>query len=343
MRRYTSLLLAAFILLLIAVAGSAYLSGYADRAERAVNLPVIDVYTTLPAENAALLAAEYERFNQVRVNFVPISAEELVERINAGGSSLDGDMILSDSEILRKAAADGLLDSYISEAGDSVSENFKDTDGMWTGVWYDPVVFCVNRDYLKSLMVIPKTWPEMAAYPGGRIGITDFLAADASADVFFSLLTQYGDKETFKMLRQFHPKVVQYSKYLSTPVRMAGMNEVDVSIAVQSETLRYINEGYPLRIVYPEDGTAYILMATGMLKGYKNPVPARRFADWLLGDDAQLVLQSNNFFFVPTNPGTLASKQLAVRNIKLFESHVQFSSHDRHALLDRWVKNIRIN
>ena len=134
----------------------------------------------------------------------------------------------------------------------------------------------------------------------------------------------------FQLLRQMHPKVVQYAKYLSTPVRMAGMDEVDVSIAVQSETMRYINEGYPLKIIYPVDGTAYMLTGTGILKNAPQGAAARNFADWLLGDEAQLVLQRNNFYFVPVNPAALAYKTFAGKNIVLFTQPVDFSAQQRH-------------
>lgn len=342
MKRYTSLFLTAFALVLLAAASSVYLSGYADRTEQDKTLPVLTVYTTLPAEHAALLSAEYEKTNKVRVNFVPLSSEDMLSRLKDEAGKAKGDMLLADSQVLRRAAANGYLEPYVSETADSVSMEFRDGAGLWNGVWYDPVVFCANTDYLRSLPRIPETWSDLAGYHGVRIGITDFLASDASANLYFSLLAQYGEPTVFQLLRQMHPKVVQYAKYLSTPVRMAGMDEVDVSIAVQSETMRYINEGYPLKIIYPVDGTAYMLTGTGILKNAPQGAAARNFADWLLGDEAQLVLQRNNFYFVPVNPAALAYKTFAGKNIVLFTQPVDFSAQQRHELLDRWVKNIRI-
>ena len=342
MKRCTSLLLTAFVLVLLAAAGSVYLSGYADKTEQDKTLPVLTVYTTLPAEHAALLSAEYEKTNKVRVSFVPLTAADMIARLKDEAGKPKADMLLADSQVLRQAAAAGVLEPYVSETADSVSEEFRDASGQWNGVWYDPVIFCANADYLRSLPRIPETWSDLAGYHGVRIGITDFLASEASANLYFSLLAQYGEPTVFQLLRQLHPKVVQYAKYLSTPVRMAGMDEVDVSIAVQSETLRYIHEGYPLKIIYPVDGTAYMLTGTGILKNAPQAALARNFADWLLGDEAQLVLQKNSFFFVPVNPATLAYKTFAGKNIILFSQQADYSAQQRHDLLDRWVKNIRI-
>ena len=342
MRRYTSLLLTAFILVLLVVAGSAYLAGSSDRTEKTKTVQSLTVYTTLPAEHAALLAEEYEKTNKVRVNFVPLAEKDLLQKLQTKDGEAEGDMVLADQATLRRAAADGSFAPYTSENSDSIAEQFKDADGYWTGVWYDPVVFCVNRDYLRSIPRIPNTWSALAGFTGVRIGLTDFLASDAASNLFFSMMAQFGDTTTYQILRQLHPKVVQYAKYLSTPVRMAGMGEVDVSIAVQSETLRYINDGYPLQIIYPADGTAYMLTGMGILKNSRNSTAAKEFAEWLIRDDAQLVLQKNTFFFVPVNPATLAYKTFAGKNIILFDQPQEFSAEQRHSLLDRWVKNIRL-
>jgi len=342
MKRYTMLLLTAFTLVLLVAAGNVYLAGYADQTEQTKPLKTITAYTTLPAEHAALLAAEYEKTSRVRVNFVPLTAADLLQRLQKEAAAPQADLVVADSCVLRQAAGRGELIPYVSEQTDSVPEDFKDTDGTWTGLWYDPIVFCVNRDYLLSLPRIPQTWPELAGYPGVRIGITDFLAADASANLYLSMVAQYGEPAALQLFRTMHPKVVQYAKYLSTPVRMAGMGEVDVSIAVQSETLRYIGDGYPLKIVYPTDGTAYMLTGAGLLKDEAHGAAARNFVEWLLGDEAQLALQKNNFFFVPTNPATLAYKTFAGKNIILFDHPQQFTAAERHRLLDGWVKNIRL-
>jgi len=295
MRRYTSLLLTAFLLFILVVAGSAYFAG-ARHDDRSRPLREIVVYTTLPAEHAAILTNAYEASHNVRVNFVPLAAGELMKRLQSQAES-EGDgvssLVLADKDTLNKAAVSGFLTPYLSEAGDQVPEAFRHPDGYWVGVWYDPIVFCMNKDYLLNLPLVPDTWKELAAQPKVRIGITDFLAADASANLFLSMLAQFGDAATYDIWRQIHPKVVQYARYLSNPVRQAGMGEVDVAIAVESEAVRYMQGGYPLKIVYPADGTAAMITGTGIAYRAKNTdaAAAKEFADWLLSDEAQQALQ----------------------------------------------------
>ena len=346
MQRYTSLFLTAFLLLLVVITGSGYLAG-ADQTQGGKPLQEITAYTTMPAETATVLTSAYEKQCGVRVNFVPLSSEDVLKRLEeqaAGSGDGEAALVVADSSVLTRAAAAGTLLPYMSEAGDQVPERFRHIEGFWIGVWYDPVVFCVNQDYLKTLMVVPDTWQALAQAQQVRIGVTDFLAAEASANLFCSMVAQYGDVATMDIWRQIHPKVVQYAHYLSNPVRQAGMGEVDLSIAVESETLRYIHDGYPLRVIYPADGTSAIVTGTGIAfkASSVDETAAKQFADWLLSDEAQQALQSRGFYFLPTNPGTLAYKGFAGKNMVLFSVEPNFSPEKRHELLDRWVKEIRL-
>ena len=342
MRRYTSLLLTAFALFLVVLCGSAYLAG-ADDARKQRPMREVVAYTTLPAANVEILSTEYEKSSRVRVNFVPLSRTEILERFKEQNTG-DAAIVLADRETLDEASREGFFTPYVSEAGDAAADAFKHRDGLWTGVWYDPVVFCANRDYLRQQMMIADTWVGLSELNGARIGVTDFLAAEASANLLISMIGQYGDAAAYQIWRKIHPHVVQYAKYLNNPVRQAGMGEVDISVAVQSEVLRYLNDGYPLKVIYPADGTAYMLTGTGIAKSAsaEQAAAAKEFADWLLSDEAQQALQKNGFYFMPTNPATLAYKSFAGKNLVLFDQNVGFTPQERHEFLDRWVKYIRL-
>ena len=347
MRRYTILLLTSFMLILSLAAGMTIPVG-ADKNNRSVPLKELTAYTTLPPEHVALLSEAYEREHQVRINFVPLSSKDLIQQLRDDAVSdptvvTTSDIVLADSAVLERADELNLLKLYVSETNDAVKPAFKDEDGAWTGVWYDPVVFCVNRDYLKTIVDIPDTWAMLADYRNVRVGITDFLAADASANLMFQMIGQFGDAAAYDILNKLHPKVIQYAKYLSNPVRQAGMGEVDISIAVESETLRYMQHGYPLKIIYPADGTAFMLTGVAISSVDDGRLgAAAEFSDWLLSDEAQLVLQKNDFYFVPTNPQTLAYKKFAGKNLRLFDVNRPFNEQQRHYYLDQWVKQIRL-
>lgn len=340
MRRYTPLFLIAFILSVAILLGNLYMSGYADNQTEKVRKS-ITVYTTVPVEKAAVLAEEYEKDANIAVHFIFMNEEELLVRLKKDKGQAD--MVLAGKETLIKAAALDVFSRYTSEHTDIVADRFKDESGAWVGVWYDPIVFCANRDYLKTLPVVPDSWKALAEMKGCRIGVTDFLASSASSNLLYTFIAEYDEIRAFALMRQLHPKVVQYAKYLSTPVRMAGMGEADISIAVQSESLRYMNDGFPIALVYPAEGTAYTLTGAAILKNSANKAEGIEWLHWLLSDEAQMCLQKNKFFFVPTNQMTIAYKFFKGKNLTLFENYSDLTSEQKDAVLDRWIKNIRLN
>lgn len=98
MKRYTALLCIAFLLLIVVVTGSAYLADVGEK-NNPKTLKSISVYTTLPAENASILATEYEREHHVRVNFIPLAGDEILNRLHTEtGGDNQAALIVADRE-----------------------------------------------------------------------------------------------------------------------------------------------------------------------------------------------------------------------------------------------------
>lgn len=341
MRRYQPLLLIAFFLLVTIISGSTYLSGYADK-QNPENVKSITVYTTLPIEQVAVLAQEYEKTQHIRVNVMPLPEQELLSQLKLKRVENGADIIIANNKVLEQAKKNNILLPYTSEQTDIVPQRFIDESNYWTGLWYDPIVFAINQDFLKSIPKVPNKWNEIVQDPKYRICLTDFFAADASANLFFTLISANGEGATFSYLQKIHPQIVQYAKFLATPVRMVGMGEADIAIATQSETLRYINDNFPITIVYPEDGTSFLLTGVGLVANTKHETEAKQFIDWLLQDAAQNILVQNNFYFIPSNPESLVYKNYATKNIKLLENKETFTTEQKSQLLDKWVKTVRL-
>lgn len=371
MRRYLPILLMACFLIVSVIAGSYYVAGYAGD-QSAANIPSITLYTTLPTEQVNVIAQEYEKNTHVVIRIVPLSEQELAAKLQIESSSPRADIILANSSILQQARKTGELIPYTSEIMDIIPDRFQDPGNYWTGVWYDPIIWAANQDYLRQRGQDPAKWSDLVtdeniqssqdaqdpklpknaktASPrdpllkgaGLRIGLTDFLAADAAANLLYTFAAVYGEEKTLDYLGKLHPNVIQYAKFLATPVRMAGMGEVDVAVAVQSEALRYIRNGFPLKILYPADGTAYLLTAAALVKGGPHTAEAKQFMEWLVQDAAFLALEKNDYFFIPANPDTHAYKEYADKDLKLFVKEKELSGEQQRKLLDKWVQTVRL-
>jgi len=343
MRRYLPLLLMSFFLVVLVIVGTTLLAGHAGN-QNLENPKKIVVYTTLPLEQVTVLASEYEKRTGVKVILVPLAPTDVTAKVKHElGTERAADLVLAYRTTLQELKKNKLATAYSSETTDVVPAQFSDSDCTWVGIWYDPIVFAANKDFIKNLPQAPTRWSDLSDNNNYRLVITDFLAADASANLLYTMAEVNGETDTLSYFAKLHPKIIQYVKFLRTPPRMAGMGEADIAIAVQSETLRYVKEGFPVQIIYPEDGTAYLLSGIALAAKAPHDAEAKRFIDWLLHNIAQNTLHQNHFYFVPTNPEIKAYKELNADKITLFKYQDNLSPEQKAKLLDLWMHTVRLN
>lgn len=304
------------------------------------NVVVLDIGTTLPTEQLNIIAAEYEKKAAVKLNFVNYSETELL--YNAQQILPQLDLLLTNKETLIALEPQRKFQPIDSALLSAIPKRFKDKNCRWVGLWYDPLIFCINNDYLKTLEQVPDSWQALSDIKGIRIAITDFFANEDAAKLLFTMIAEYDELNTFRLFNKLHNNIVQYAKYPSVPVRMASLGEVDLAIVYQSDTIRYFNDNFPITLLYPSDGTSYILTGAAIVDTSVNSEQANDLVQWLLSDYVQLSLQANNYFFVPTNPAILAFNAYLKNGVELFDNYSTLTVIEKQQVLDRWVKNIRL-
>ena len=226
MRRHSLFVMMTILLAAITVAGAAYLSSPSRGAERR-SMQEITAYTSLPAEAAMALSEEYEKEYNIRVNFVQLSSEQILDRLkeqSQGSGSGKISLVLAQRETLDRAAAAGYLVPYVSEKSDQVTEAFRHPAGYWTGVWYDPIVFAVNQDYLRTHLDLPNSWQMLARQRDIRIGTTDFMAADAASNLLYSMIAEYGEQQAFDTWRRIQSNIMNLCFFRRKLMKKLGLH-----------------------------------------------------------------------------------------------------------------------
>lgn len=342
MRRYLLLYLSAVFVFCVFLLGGIL---WMEQADQKTEIPFdkqITVYTTLPQEEAILLATGYQRAYRIKVDLIYMTDEELLARFDTPAEKESPDAILASADTLTRLAKKDLFRPLANGSFDLVPTYLKSQDGQWTGVWYDPFVIGLNRDFMMKLSPVPSGWNDIVRPHELRVVVTDFLMADASAHFFLSFMKKNGQIATYDWLDRLHPNIVSYAKYLSTPSRTIGIGDADAAITLQSEAIRYIHDGFPITIVVPNEGTPYLLTACGVLEQSRLSDEAAAFAGWLLTEEAQLILNDQNYFFVPTNPTLPSYQAFTYQTENLWESAPFLTEKAKYQLLDKWVQEIRL-
>ncbi len=342
MRRYLLFGLSAiFIFCTVLLSGIIWI-GHADQQNEIPFDQEITVLSTIPQDQAALLSSAYQRLYHVKINIVNLTEDELLSRLEPSQTNLAADVLLAPSSTLEKVVQTDMLAAIYTEETGLVPYQMKHDNGLWVGIWYDPIVIGLNRDFMVKLSPVPHDWEDVARPHELRVVMTDFLMADASAHFLFTLITEHGEKNTYTWLKNLHPNIISYAKSLSTPSSMIGIGEADAAITLQSEAIRYIHNGFPISIVHPQSGTAYYLTGCAIFKDSQLKEDATKFQRWLLTEEVQMILQEQNFFFVPTNPSLPSHNTFTYKAEILWETNPFLTKEEKYHLVDTWVQEIRL-
>ena len=250
----------------------------------------ITVYTAYEEDEIAdYVAAAEAAMPDLKVNVLRLSTGTLAARLIAEAQNPQADMVWGqaitatmDPQILDQ------LEPYAAKGVEVLDARYRDADNRWFAPTGYMGTFCVNTERLAAKgLTMPKSWKDLED-PGFKdeILMPDPTSSGTGYLHVISLLQGLGAEEGWAQLERVDKNIAQYTSSGSKPCKSARAGEYTVGISLAITGIQSIEAGYPLAVVFPEEGTGYELEAAGMMKASKNKEDVKRFMDWLLTADA---------------------------------------------------------
>lgn len=301
----------------------------------------IAAYTTLDEPLARAVFEAFEKDTGIKVEWVRLSTGETVarleaERKNPQASIWYGGVGLGHIEAKKK----GLTTPYFSPAAAAIPANFKDKNGYWTGIYAGPLCFACNVNRLKDLgLEAPTSWIDLTRPEyKGHIQMANPTTSGTAYNVIATVVQLWGEEKAFEYLKALHTNISQYTKSGSAPGKAAALGEIPIGIGYAHDQVKLINEGYPLKITFPSEGTGYEVASISLIKGGPQLETAKRLYDWALGERAAAVYASTfvvPFVDVPLKPGAVP-----ISKVKTIDQDDEWAGQNRDRLLERWMNEI---
>lgn len=294
--------------------------------------------TDLPSELIEPLKKSFYDSKKISVEINYINQENL----NNSNSDIfkNSDVIITSQENLNKLKSMKKLYKFTSEKTDTVLNIFKDKDNYWTGIWINPTVFIINKKFIDNNPDFIYTWDEIFSHLNIRLSMTDFIASDISKDLLMSMAEHFGQYGAFERLWIANQHVIQYGKYLSTPSRMSAMDKCDIGISDYNEAKRTENEGLPIIITYPVDGTAWYLYGVASLKKDINN-ESIEFINWVLdSENYKKYMEDNKNYYLYSNDMNVVSDKFG-RELNYWELEKIYNQEGKKLLINLWIEKIR--
>lgn len=309
----------------------------------AAKMPVT-VYASVDEENARKILSAFTQATGIPVNFVFLSSGPALARLEAEANNPQADLWLgapSENHILAKER--GLTQSYVSPSAKPLDGKFKDAEGYWHAFYMNPLGVGVRTDFLERVGAkLPITWEELFAETfKGEIQMPTPQSSGTAYNLVASFVLKMGEDQAFEYLARLHQNVQTYTQSGTAPSKALAIGQANVAIQFTPAFLQLIDEGYPVKLVFPAEGVGYEAAAVSIVKGARNLEGAQALVDWVLSVQGQNILSSEKTYFFPVHPDAeLGAGLPGLSEINLIEYDAAWAGQNKARLVERWVNEV---
>ena len=293
-----------------------------------------------------------EKYN-VKTSFIRYGSGSTLAKVDAEKKNPQADVWYGGTLDPQSQAGEmGLLQPYKSANLGEIMEKFRDPakvkGNLSSAVYVGILGFGVNTQRLKEKnLPIPKCWKDLTKPEyKSEIQIADPQSSGTAYTALATFVQLWGEDQAFDYLKQLNSNISQYTKSGIAPARNAARGETAIGIGFLHDYSLEKEQGAPLELISPCEGTGYEIGGISILKGARNLDNAKLFVDWALSKEAQeLAWKKGKSYQILTNTTAETSpNSLKLDDLKLINYDMdKYGSTDvRKALINKWVSDVKM-
>ncbi|WGE89348.1 ABC transporter substrate-binding protein [Actinobacillus arthritidis] len=307
--------------------------------------------TNVMCENAT---KTFEEKYDVKTSFIRNGSGSTFAKIEAEKNNPQADVWYGGTLDPQSQAGElGLLEAYRSPNIDQIMPKFQDPakvkGNLSSAVYIGILGFAVNTERLKKLGIekMPQCWNDLTDPKlKGEIQIADPQSSGTAYTAIATFAQLWGEDKAFDYFKHLHPNISQYTKSGITPARNAARGETTVGIGFLHDYALEKEQGAPLEMVVPCEGTGYELGGVSILKGARNLDNAKLFVDFALSKEGQETAWKKGQALQTLTNTTAEQSPLAfdLTKLKLIDYNFEKygASDERKRLINKWVDEVKL-
>ncbi|MCM3718087.1 ABC transporter substrate-binding protein [Fictibacillus phosphorivorans] len=298
------------------------------------------VYSPNPIEFNEPLVKEFEDETGIKVEVISAGAGELLKRIESEGENPLGDVMWGGSLSSLEPFTDH-FEKYQSKNEDKVIDEYKNEDGYITRFSLVPSVIMVNKN-LAGDMKIEGYEDLLNKKLKGKIAFADPSKSSSSFEQVINQLYAMGNGDpekgwdyVGKLIGNLDHKLLSGS---SAVYKGVADGEYSVGLTFEEPVVNYMNDGAPVDIVYPKEGTIVKPDGVVIIKGANNLENAKKFVDFITNEESQ-TLVANELNRRPILSTVQIKEDIGMKPLKdihLIEDDQEWSNKNKEIILDKF-------
>ncbi|MCC7046811.1 MAG: extracellular solute-binding protein [Alphaproteobacteria bacterium] len=270
------------------------LAGLAAGHPAAAQNKQVVVYTSNEDTLNQLAFGAFEQKTGIKVQPVSAGSGVVVKRIQSEKDRPQGDVIWGVSRSLLEGNTT-YFDPYRSKNVDAIPAQYRDAKDGWIGNNLHILVILQNTKALPEGEG-PRTWADLADPKWkGKIAFTD-PANSGSAYSTVTLMVQLfgGGEAGWKKVEQVFANMKMLNRS-SLVFQGVGSGEYPLAVSLEYAGYLWANNGAPVKVIYPGDGTIAQMEGCAVIKGGPNTEAAKAFVDFINQKDTRELILSKTF------------------------------------------------
>lgn len=300
------------------------------------------VYSALHEYEIARILDAFSKETGIPTDFIRASAGEIVARVSAESAAPRADIFLGgpgDSHAV--LIPQGALLPYQSPTAADIDDFYLDPEYHWNGFYLGALGIAINTERFEAEIQplgldYPKTWEDLLD-PAYKNEIVVANANTSGTGYTFAVnhLRRLGEEAGWDFLDAFHENVHHYTRSGAAPARMVGAGEFIIGITFGHDILKPLSAGYPLKLVYPPN-VAWEIGGVSIIKGGPNEEAAKKFIDWVLGQEAGQLHSDLSMRISTRTDVSLPPGATPLEEIVLIDYFLDWAADNRVRVLDEW-------
>lgn len=314
----------------------------------------LTVYCSATNEMCEAVTKAFSEKHDVKTQFIRNGSGSTFAKVEAEKGNPQADVWYGGTfDPQAQAVEMGLLEPYRSKNIDDIMPKFQDpakVKGNYASAVYMGILgFGVNTERLAKLGIkdVPKCWKDLNdPRLKGEIQIADPQSSGTAYTAIATFVQLWGEQAAFDYFKQLHPNISQYTKSGITPSRNTARGEATIGIGFLHDYSVEKQQGAPLELVVPCEGTGYELGGLGIIKGARNLDNAKLFVDYVLSPEGQEVIwRKGNSLQTLTNTKAQQSPTAfdpTKLNLINYDFEKYGSAEERKRLIEKWVQEVKL-
>ncbi len=295
-----------------------------------------------------VIKEEFPKATGINLEYIRLSSGEGLARLRAERANPTFDVWFGgtgDPHLV--AFTEGLTEFYRPSSWDDLVPAFRQVTGETYLPLYAGILgWAVNDQLLASMgLPVPLTWKDLTnPIYRNLVAMPNPNTSGTGYTMLATILQIYGEDEGWRILRDLHFNIAQYTRAGAEPGLLAGRGEVAIGVTFMHDALNQAIQGFPVSVRAPADGTGFEIGGLSLVRNGPNREGAIRFIEWALSPEAQvLAAQRGDSYQLPTNVNTPLHEQAPrfdeVRVIPYDFAHWG-DPEVRDAVVSRWTSEI---